>query len=506
MSDNTLTDSSWERSDIGEKGWFRLKATGFVVGLLLMGSVGLAAASGMFSINPATADAKTTLTPSMTNTINGNADGFVQVAEMVTKAVVNISPSKSMPSSFEHDPMPRPWGSFRYFNFPHPHGMPPHHRSGSGVVVSPDGHILTNYHVVEGATEVTVTFPDSSESIGKVIGTDPKTDLAVIDVDRENLPYLKWGSSTDLHVGEPVLAVGTPFGLTSTVTQGIVSGLGRGGMGITHYEDFIQTDAAINPGNSGGALTNARGELIGINTAILSRTGGNHGVGFAIPADMAKRVYHDLIETGTVRRGYLGVSIQRMTADLAEAFNHKGHDGTLVTSVHPGSAAEKAGVAKGDIVTEFNGTSVNTPQDLQRVVTQTSVGTEITLTVIRDGDELKLNTRLGEHPDTHQVADSRTGEYENALAAVNVEPFDSLMARRLGLDADLSGVVVTSLAHESAAERLGLVRGDLITEVNGSSIASVADYQREVSKIAADENVLLYIWRNQMPMFMTITA
>ena len=505
MSDKTNIDVA---SKPREARWFHVKTTGLVVTLFVMGTIGVALVSGTIPLPPqtGTAIAETIQASSARATVDSQPVGFVAVAEMVTKAVVNIAPSKATPSAYEPDPMEQARRFFGVPESPHQRGTPRQHRTGSGVVISADGHILTNYHVVEGSSEVLVTFPDRSESRGTVLGTDPKTDLAVINVDRKNLSFLTLGSSAHLKVGEPVLAVGTPFGLTSTVTQGIVSGLGRSGMGITHYEDFIQTDAAINPGNSGGALVNAHGELIGINTAILSQTGGNLGVGFAIPADMAKRVYQDLIVTGIVHRGYLGVGIQPVTSDLATAFKLERPHGTLITSVEEGSPAQKAGLIRGDIITAFEGKNVNHPQELQRIVTQTSVGATVAFIVIRDGKKIELTTRLDEHPDTRQVEDIRSDDFKNALAAITVDQLDASMARRLGLGNETSGGVVTALTHGNAAERTGLARGDVITEVNGTPITSVAEYEREVADLSADQNVLLYIWRNRVPMFMTITT
>ncbi len=484
-----------------------MTAPRLVGGLLALGTVALAAMFGLVSLPAssgiAIADSSTHSIVRVSNEVR--PVGFVAVADMATKAVVNISPSSPTPAA-STDNLPE--GARRFFGFPHipHHEEQPSHRSGSGVVVSPDGYILTNNHVIEGASEVVVTFSDRREAVGKVIGNDPKSDLAVIHVDVDDLPFLQWGSSAELRVGEPVLAVGAPFGLSSSVTQGIVSGLGRGGMGITRYEDFIQTDAAINPGNSGGALINADGELIGINTAILSRTGGNHGVGFAISSDMAKRVYHDLVDTGTVRRGYLGVGIQELTAELAKAFKRESKDGVLVTSVEAGSPAEHAGLIRGDIITEFGGEVVETPQTLQRVVTRASVGSATTLIVIREGKAVTFDVRLQEHPDTRRVADSQAGTYDNVLASVKVQPVDQAMAHRLGLNADVSGVVVISHIGDAQSSRTPLMRGDVIIEVNGASIASIRDYERAVTTLSSDGDVLLYIWRNRVPMFMTITT
>ncbi len=230
------------------------------------------------------------------------------------------------------------------------YGEPREHRGGgqgSGVIVSPDGYILTNNHVIDGARTVTITLPDKREFSGKIVGADPKTDLAVVKIDGQNLPTVSWGDATKLQVGEYVLAVGNPFGLNSTVTLGIVSALGRGHMGITQYEDFIQTDAAINPGNSGGALVNTKGELVGINTAIFSQTGGYQGVGFAVPTSMSKPIYESLIKNGKVVRGFLGVSIQDLNHDLAKSFGIKDAKGALVSDVRDESPAGQAGLKQG---------------------------------------------------------------------------------------------------------------------------------------------------------------
>src|SRR5680860_457717 len=234
--------------------------------------------------------------------------------------------------------------------------------AGSGVIISSDGYVLTNDHVVDGAKEITVTLPDKREFVGKVVGLDPQTDLAVVKIDATNLPFVPWGDSAKLRVGGYLLAVGNPFGLNSTVTLGIVSALGRGGMGITQYEDFIQTDAAINPGNSGGALVNTQGELVGINTAIFSQSGGYQGVGFAVPTNLAKPVYESLVSTGKVVRGFLGVGIQEISADLAQSFQLDQTKGALVTNVVPGSPADEAGLQRGDVVVEFQGKAVLDPR------------------------------------------------------------------------------------------------------------------------------------------------
>jgi len=400
-----------------------------------------------------------------------------------------------------------PFGPFGPFG---PQGpMPPHEPHGggmgSGVIVSPDGHIITNNHVVDGANELTVTLPDKREFKGKIVGTDPKTDLAVIKIDASNLPYVRWGDSSKLQVGEYVLAVGNPFGLNSTVTLGIVSALGRGHMGITQYEDFIQTDAAINPGNSGGALINTAGELVGINTAIVSQTGGYQGVGFAVPANMAKPVFESLVKTGKVVRGYLGVAIQDLTQDLAKSFGIRQAKGALVSSVAEDSPAQRAGLKQGDVIVAYEGKPVEDPAALQREVTHTPVNTKATLKVIRDGREQEVTVIIGEQAETVKVA-SADSSTENALAGLEVQSLDMQTARELGLHGKVQGVVVVDVEPDSLADRAGLAQGDVIKEINRQPIKSVRDYEKIAGSLKKDESALLLINRRGTALFITVKA
>ena len=400
-----------------------------------------------------------------------------------------------------------PFGPFGPFG---PQGpMPPHEPHGggmgSGVIVSPDGHIITNNHVVDGANELTVTLPDKREFKGKIVGTDPKTDLAVIKIDASNLPHVRWGDSSKLQVGEYVLAVGNPFGLNSTVTLGIVSALGRGHMGITQYEDFIQTDAAINPGNSGGALINTAGELVGINTAIVSQTGGYQGVGFAVPANMAKPVFESLVKTGKVVRGYLGVAIQDLTQDLAKSFGLKQAKGALVSSVAEDSPAQRAGLKQGDVIVAYQGKPVEDAAALQREVTHTPVNTKATLKIVRDGREQEVTVTIGEQAETVKVAGADFST-ENALAGVEVQSLDLQAARELGLHGKVQGIVVVNVEPDSLADRAGLAQGDIIKEINRQPIKSVRDYEKIVSNLKKDESVLLLINRSGASLFITVKA
>ena len=437
---------------------------------------------------------------------------FTEVAKAITPAVVNITSRVARKHGrMQRDPMEEffrsPFGPFGPFG---PQGpMPPQEPHGggigSGVIVSPDGHIITNNHVVDGANELTVTLPDKREFKGKIVGTDPKTDLAVIKIDASNLPYVRWGDSSKLQVGEYVLAVGNPFGLNSTVTLGIVSALGRGHMGITQYEDFIQTDAAINPGNSGGALVSPAGELVGINTAIVSQTGGYQGVGFAVPANMAKPVFESLVKNGKVVRGYLGVAIQDLTQDLAKSFGVKQAKGVLVSSVAEDSPAQRAGLKQGDVIVACQGKPVEDPAALQREVTHTPVNTKATLKVIRDGREQEVTVIIGEQAETVKVA-SADSSTENALAGLEVQSLDMQTARELGLHGKVQGVVVVDVEPDSLADRAGLAQGDVIKEINRQPIKSVRDYEKIAGSLKKDESALLLINRRGTALFITVKA
>ena len=358
---------------------------------------------------------------------------------------------------------------------------------------------------MDGAGELTVTLPDKREFKGKVVGTDPKTDLAVVKIDARNLPYANWGDSSKLQVGEYVLAIGNPFGLNSTVTLGIVSALGRGRMGITQYEDFIQTDAAINPGNSGGALVNTSGELIGINTAIISQSGGYQGVGFAVPASMAKPVFDSLLKNGKVVRGFLGIGIQDLNQDLAKSFGLKDTKGALVSNVAEESPADKAGIKQGDVIVGYQGATIEDPASLQRAVTRTPVGTKALVKVMRNGHEHELTATVGEQTERTQVASSESG-VESALAGVEVQNLNQQMARELGLHGPVHGVVIVNVEPESQADRAGLAQGDVIREINRQPVKSIKDYEKIVSGLKKDQDALLLVNRRGSSLFITVKA
>jgi serine protease Do len=438
---------------------------------------------------------------------------WIAIARQAKASVVNISSvrkSKSMterlPRSFFDDPFFR-----RFFGeeFERRSPPPPERREqglGSGVIVSADGYIVTNNHVVDESDDLRVALPDKRTFKAKVVGTDPKTDLAVIKIDATDLPVLPWGNSAQLQVGEMVLAVGNPFGLSQTVTMGIISATGRANMGIVDYEDFIQTDAAINPGNSGGALVNMQGQLIGINTAIFSQSGGYMGIGFAIPSNMARSVMNSLLKHGKVVRGWLGVSIQEVTPDLAKEFGSGDASGALVADVLEDSPAAKAKLERGDIIASLNGTVIRDPVQLRSLVADTTPGTEVTLSVLRNKKPLDVRITVGELPkDVAQTGGSHadTGKGRHALAGVTVEDATARTERERPAH-KRTGVVVTDIEPDSPAERAGLRVGDVIREINRKPVKSVGDFERLTGDLSPKSAVLLLLNRGNSTIFLSI--
>jgi serine protease Do len=379
----------------------------------------------------------------------------------------------------------------------------PHHRgggSGSGVVIDASGLILTNNHVVAGGGNVTVRLHDGREFEAVEVLTDPKTDLAVVRIaGASRLTAATLGNSDHVEVGDWVLALGQPFGLESTVTAGIISAKHRG-IGITARENFLQTDAAINPGNSGGPLVNLRGEVIGINTAISSRGGGNDGIGFAVPANMVRWVTEQLTSDGVVRRAYLGVGIQPITAELAEQFKVQPRQGVVVTQVRPDTPAAAAGLQSGDVIVEFAGTPITAAGQLQLVVERAEIGTRHDLVIVRDGERMTLALEPQEQP-TDMLADQsgHSPQHERTrldTLGVKIGELEPSVARKLGLE-DVTGVVVTDVRAGSAAEQAGVQSGNVITQVNGQTVTSVADVNAtlaaEPDAESTDAGVLLLI-------------
>jgi serine protease Do len=446
----------------------------------------------------------------------GPANTFVPVVKAVTPAVVNISTTRVVKSGggdtsqFMDDPFFRQFFGeefFRRFQIPKERRE---NSLGSGVIVSPDGYIVTNNHVIAKADEIKVLLNDKREFVGKVVGTDPKTDVAVVKIDAKDLPNVPWGDSDKLEVGEYVLAIGNPFALNSTVTMGIVSAVGRANVGIADYEDFIQTDAAINPGNSGGALVNAKGELVGINTAIFSRSGGYMGIGFAVPANMVHRVMDSLVKTGKVTRGWLGVSIQEVTPDLAKQFGLGDAKGALVSEVLGNSPAASVGLKSGDVIVGFDSKPVENPTVLRNVVAETAVGKTVKVDVLRDKKRRSFNIKIVEQP--KEIAQSGTEEEapgaetggETALSGLEARNLSPDIARQLGLPATLAGVVITGVSPDSAAADAGVQPGDVILEVNRQVVRSVTDLKRINGKLSKNESVLLLINRRGGKLFLAI--
>jgi serine protease Do len=480
---------------------------GVFVGLILSSHIGI-----MSSL-----PAKSQLSPKSVDILTRLSDAQSEVAAMATPSVVNISTTRVIKSREEapFDLFDDPFFK-RFFGdqFPHPN-VPKEHKEqslGSGVIVSEDGYIITNNHVIEKAQEIRVLLSNKKDYNAKLVGADPKTDIAVIKIDVKGLSALPWGDSNKLKVGEIVFAIGNPFGLNQTVTMGIISAVGRANVGIADYEDFIQTDAAINPGNSGGALINARGELIGINTAILSRTGGYQGIGFAVPSSMARQVMDSLEKYKKVVRGWLGVSIQEVTPDLAEEFGVKDLKGALVSGVMKGSPAEKAGIKQGDVILQYNGKDVEDTGHLRNMVSETPIGTVVKVKVLRQRNEIELDVVVTELPkkmadestEDEELGNATNEEESTALAGLVVRQLTPDLAQRFGYDENEKGVVVVRVEAGSKIDEAGIKTGDLILQINQKKVATIEEYKRTSSKINAKERILLLIRRMGQDLFVTV--
>jgi len=445
-------------------------------------------------------------------------DGFASVVDPALAAVVNISSTKvvkqpNMPNIFD-DPFFRQFFGNQFGPHQGPGSSGPQtekeYALGSGVIVNSDGYIVTNNHVVAGATDIQVFTPDKQKYKATVIGTDPRTDIAVLRIQAKGLPTLALGDSSRLKVGDIVFAIGDPLGVGETATMGIVSATGRGLNGaIEHYENFIQTDAAINPGNSGGALIDARGDLIGINTAIITNGngGGNEGIGFAIPINMARRVMEQIVEHGKVVRGYLGVNIQSVGPDMAKAFGLSHGGGALVANVTPGGPAAKAGLERGDVILSLNGEDVNGPDDLSVHISEMAPGAVAHLKVFRNGQDQDIAVTLGEYPaevSGAQGSESGSTGESAGLAGVQVQNLTPGIASQLNVPANTSGVVITQVAPSSPAASAGLQQGDIIQEVNHKPIHNVGEYEHAMSG-SGNQPVLLLVNRGGTTLFVVIS-
>ena len=429
------------------------------------------------------------------NMARGLSAAFEHVAEIIRPSVVSISSAKRVQTSSapsRNSPFRDFFGDDffnRFFNAP-PGGDQVEQGIGTGVIVSEDGKILTNNHVVTGADEVSVRLDDGRNFKAKVVGTDPKTDLAVLQIQAKNLRAAKLGSSDALKIGEWVIAAGNPFGLTSSISAGIVSAKGRSNLRIADYEDFIQTDAAINPGNSGGPLVNLEGEVVGINTAIYSRSGGYQGIGFSIPIDMAQSVMNSLIKEGRVVRGWLGVQIQDLNEDLAGSFGYDGTDGALVGDVVENTPAARAGIQSGDIIVGYEGKHPKNSLELRSLVSETKPGTRVTLQVFRKGRTQDIRVQISEQ-DTKEVAEATPENSKTSDLGVSVRTLTPELAHQAGYDEEVGGVLVTDVDPLGPAGRAGVNEGDIIVSVQGKEVHNTAEFSKAVKSYNLKSGVRL---------------
>lgn len=431
---------------------------------------------------------------------------YASVVKKASPSVVYVFSTKILKprqdlAPYYNDPMFR-----RFFGLPEQGQQQPQEQRqqglGSGVIISKDGYVITNNHVVDGADEVKVAFGEPRQEFkAEVVGRDEKTDIAVLKIDAKDLPAATLGDSDALEVGDTVFAIGNPFGIGMTVTQGIVSGLGRSGLGIETYEDFIQTDAAINPGNSGGALVDATGRVIGINTAILSRSGGFNGVGFAIPINFARSLAEQLVSTGKITRGFMGVQTQSLESDLAAQFGVT--HGALITDVTPDSPADKAGFKSGDIITKVNGQTVTDPRRLQLAVIRLAPGTEVTVEYVREGKTETVTFKLGELDGKDLAGGSTQGNDEGVLDGVAVTDLTPQLRTQLRVPDQLEGALITEVDPSSPSARDGLRQGDIVLSLNRRAVHN-AEEAVKLSEEIKGPKVLVRIWREGVSRYLVV--
>jgi len=486
---------------------------GFIAGILLAAPLGISprtASQEQSEVAEVSVD-----NPQVHDLLSQISQAFEESAASVSESVVSIFAEQTVQTQ---SPFGMPDDAFKDFFgddfFKRFFGTPPSQEQkrtvrslGSGVIVTQDGYILTNNHVVANADKLSVVIGDNKTLQAKVIGTDPPTDVAVIKIDANNLPAAKLGNSDDVKVGQWVIAVGNPFQLFHTVTHGIISAKGRSSVGLADYEDFFQTDASINPGNSGGALADMRGYVIGINTAIASPSGGNVGIGFAIPINMAKKVMEDLMSKGEVTRGYIGLVPQDINDDLAKALKLSSTEGILVGDVDRGGPADKGGIKRGDVIVEFDGKKVENSTQLRNMAAQTNPGTPVKIGLLRDGKKVEATVTLGERPKTSgggQAPQEPQAEAQTSQKlGLSVQTLTPDIAEQLGYQKD-SGVIVADVSSGSPAEEAGLQRGDLIKEVNRRQVRTVQDFEKEIGDIKSGDVAALLVRRGQNTFYTTI--
>ncbi len=501
MDDNTI----WNRR-VGVRALVVVALIALLIGLGMSGGLDRIATPRLVSLWGGTAAPEPSSQPLVTP--QGLPD-FITLAKKFRPVVVNVSTTQvsqgggqqGFESPFgggEEDPFGDFWRKF--FGGPSPRGPFRQKSLGSGFIIDKDGSILTNNHVVDNASKIVVKLADEREFEAKVIGKDAKTDIAVIKINaKESFPVAPLGDSDRLEVGEWVMAIGNPFGLDNTVTSGIVSAKGRHLPGGGPYDSFIQTDASINPGNSGGPLINLRGEVVGINSAIYSRSGGNIGIGFAIPVNLVKELLPQLKGKGKVTRGYLGVLIQKVTPEIAESLGLDRPRGALVADVTKGGPAEKAGVKVGDVIVEFDGKEIRDSNDLPIIVARTSVDKKVSVKVLRDKKEVTLSAGVGEMKDEEVVASAP----EKGELGLTVQQVTPQIAESLGLER-AEGIVITAVEPGSAAEDAGLRRGDIVMEVDRKPVKKVADFRKAVGEVKKGKGVLFLVRRGESTLFLAL--
>jgi len=472
---------------------------------------------------------KVSIDPSGIDTARSFEKVFSQVVEQVKPAVVSITSVKafkhprerqrempndrfhSQPRQKQQDPFRDFWDFFgddffdKYLKPRYPEEDFKIQGLGSGVIVdSENGYLVTNNHVVEDADELTVALDDRREFKGTIVGTDPQTDIAIVKIEGKDLPSAKLGDSDSIKVGQWAIAIGNPFGLSQTVSVGVISAIGRANVGVAQYEDMIQTDAAINPGNSGGPLVDLNGEVIGINTAIFTRSGGYQGIGFAIPVNMVKAIMKDLIEKGKVTRGWLGVAIQDISPDLAKSFGVNVTEGVIVSDVQDNSPAKEAGLERGDIIINYDGKPMRDVNHLRNTVAQTEVGKKVKVTVLRNGEEKTLMVKIGEQP-SDLFAAAPSGTLPEKELGITVQTLTKEIAKNMGLE-DETGVIVTEVQPGGPGAMVGMREGDIIKEVNRKKITTAEEFNSAVKSGDKKKGILLLIKRGEYSQYLIVKS
>ncbi len=482
---------------------------GFIAGVSFVTLLGF---SGPGSGHTPPSSAVATVTPEGRMLVDQFSAAFENAASKVNESVVPIFSEQvkqvSNPFASQDDPFRQFFGDdfFNHFFGGRQQQKDVVRALGSGVIVSSDGYILTNNHVVDGAQKLTVMLANKKKYTAKLIGRDQQTDVAVVKIDAKDLPVAALGNSDQVKVGEWVIAVGNPFELMHTVTAGIVSAKGRASVNLADYEDFIQTDASINPGNSGGALADLDGNVIGINTAIYSPSGGNVGIGFAIPINMAKQVMNELISKGKVTRGFLGLVPQDIDDTMAKAMKLSTTSGALVGDVTSGSPADKGGIKVGDIITAVNGKSVENSTELRNTIAGIEPGTDVDVTLLRNGKEQHATVKLGERPSDEALAKGNNGSQEPQTSeklGITVQNLNAALAKQYNIQGD-KGVVITKVVQGSPADDAGVKAGDLVIQANQQDVKNAEEFNKALGHLKSDESVALLLKRGSTSFFVGI--